>query len=85
MINVQVEKGSNENSLSILRRFTKRVQGSGVLSRVRSIRYAGRNQSPLSVKRHAMNKLEKRAEVELAMKLGKFKQPERRGAKPAAR
>jgi len=85
MINVQVEKGANENSLSILRRFTKRVQGSGVLSRVRSLRYASRNQSPLSVKKHAMDKLGKRAEVELAMKLGKFKQPERRGAKPTGR
>lgn len=77
MINVQVEKGANENSLSILRRFTKRVQGSGILSRVRSIRYHGRNQSALSNKKMAMNKLGKRAEIENLMKLGKFVQTKR--------
>jgi ribosomal protein S21 len=43
MINIEVERGANENSVSLLRRFTKRVQGAGVLPRVRSIRYASRN------------------------------------------
>ena len=37
-VNVEVVKGPNENNLSVLRRFSKRVQGSGVLPRVRSKR-----------------------------------------------
>ena len=39
MVNIEVVKGANENNVSVLRRFTKRVQGAGVLPRVRSKRY----------------------------------------------
>ena len=45
-VNVEVQKTGSESSLSLLRRFSKRVQGSGVLNRVRRLRYKTRNQSP---------------------------------------
>ena len=38
-------KNNNENMTNLIRRFTKRVQGSGVLKRVRSIRYSERSLS----------------------------------------
>ena len=42
MTNVSVDKHQNESGSSVLRRFTKRVQESGVLNKVRSIRYSDR-------------------------------------------
>lgn len=57
MINVKVEKNKTEPAATLLRRFQKRVQESGVLPRVRSIRYNEREQSPLKVKRGKLKKL----------------------------
>ena len=79
MINVSVDKNANENNLSVLRRFTKRVQGSGVLNRVRGIRYHSRNLSEYSRKKMTLKVLVTRAENERLMKLGKLKPVERRG------
>ena len=78
MINVQVEKGAQENSLSILRRFTKRVQGAGILSRVRSIRYYDRNMSAGTRKKKALKRLRYNEAQALGIKLGKIKPVEGR-------
>ncbi len=72
MINAEVERTNNENPLSMLRRFNKRVQGVGVVKRVRSKRYKSRSQSSLSRKKHAINKLSRRKEVDLLIRLGKM-------------
>ncbi len=72
MINVEIVKGANENNLSALRRFTKRVQSSGVLPRVRSKRYA--QQIPSRNTRHAkrINFLKKKEVMAELLKLGKL-------------
>ena len=76
--NVEVTKNATENALSVLRRFTKRVQGSGVLPRVRSIRYKVRTQSHFKVKRSRLT-LNERAETKATLiKLGKLKPEERK-------
>lgn len=72
MINVEIEKNANENALAVLRRFTKRVQGSGVLPRVRSIRYKLRNESPFRRKRRTLEVIAHNAEQEKLKKLGKI-------------
>ena len=72
MINIEVEKNSNESNASILRRFTKKVQGSGILPRVRSIRYSGRKLSPYKTKINKLSMLSKKAEVENLIKMGKI-------------
>ncbi|OHA18637.1 MAG: hypothetical protein A2836_02340 [Candidatus Taylorbacteria bacterium RIFCSPHIGHO2_01_FULL_45_63] len=72
MINVAVEKNSNESTASLLRRFTRRVQGSGVLPRVRSLRYKDRNQSRYTRKKVALKNLRRREEVKKLIKLGKM-------------
>jgi hypothetical protein len=72
MINVEVIRNNNENSLSIIRRFTKRVQGSGVLPRVRGIRYAERKLSSYKVKQKTLKSLKRKAEVQELIKLGKM-------------
>lgn len=55
--NVKVEKNNSEPAASTLRRFQKRVQESGVLPRVRSIRYASRPLSDVKVKRAKLKKI----------------------------
>ncbi|KKT44481.1 MAG: hypothetical protein UW34_C0010G0013 [Parcubacteria group bacterium GW2011_GWA2_44_15] len=71
-INVEVVKTGTENSIAVLRRFTKRVQGSGILPRVRSLRYKDRNKSPATRKKITLKKLARRKEVDLLIKLGKM-------------
>lgn len=72
MINVEITKGANENGLSTLKRFTRKVQGSGVLPRIRSIRYASRKLSPYVRKKKTLKVLGRRAERAELIKLGKI-------------
>ena len=75
--NVEVVKTGNENSMGVLRRFTKRVQSAGILPRVRSLRYKDRNQSPYKRKVATLKKLARRKEVDLLIKLGKMQEKTR--------
>lgn len=72
MINIEVEKNNNENNISFLRRFTKRVQNSGVLPRVRSIRYRQRKLSHYKKKMKTLKSIKRKEEVEELIKLGKL-------------
>lgn len=72
MINVEIQKGANENNTSMLRRFTKKVQGSGILNKVRSIRYSDRKLSHYKVKTQRLNSLKKKAVIEDLIKMGKM-------------
>ncbi len=71
-INVEVERNPNENATNLLRRFTKRVQGAGILPRVRSLRYAGRPSTKFLRKKRALKGLARRKEVSRLIKLGKM-------------
>ena len=70
-VNVEVKKNANENVLSFVRRFQKRVQESGILPRVRGIRYNNRPLSDLKSKRAKLKKLANLEKYELAKKMGK--------------
>ena len=56
----------------MLRRFTKKVQGSGILPRVRSIRYSTRVESSYKKKLRTLNGLKKKANIEELIKMGKM-------------
>ncbi len=71
MINVEVTKGAAENNGSLLKKFTRRVQGAGILPRVRSIRYSKRGESRYTRKKRTLKVLNRRSEAELMAKLGK--------------
>lgn len=73
MINVAVEKNPNESAASLIRRFTKRVQGSSILVKVRGERYASRPQSKFRRKASALRRIARRTETERLKKLGKIK------------
>jgi hypothetical protein len=81
MINAEVLKNNNENNLNLIRRFTKKVQGSGVLPRIRSIRYATRKQSKYVKKKKTLKVLKRRAEVDELIKMGKMVEFTRGGKK----
>lgn len=71
-VNIEVVKGPNENNLSVLRRFTKRVQGAGVLPRVRSKRYAERIKSTNVRRAKTIEYLKRKEVVAELTKLGKI-------------
>ena len=71
-VNIEIEKNSNESNASMLRRFTKKVQGSGVLPRVRSIRYAGRKLSHYKTKVQKLSSISKKTEIEELIRMGKM-------------
>ncbi len=81
MINAEVVRTGNENNLNLIRRFTKRVQGSGVLPRVRSIRYASRKASEYVKQKKTLKVLKKRENVAELIKLGKMSEYTPRGGK----
>jgi len=72
MINVEVTKSANENNIGIIKRFTKKVQGSGVLPKVRSLRYASRDLSFYKNKKNTLKNLKRKAEIMNLIKMGKM-------------
>jgi len=71
-INLEIEKNSNESNASMLRRFTKKVQGSGVLPRIRSIRYSKRKLSPYKVKMQRLTSISRKKDIEELIRMGKM-------------
>lgn len=72
--NVQVEKNSNESSANVIRRFTKRVQGAGIVPKVRSGRYYSRTKSKNVQRTAKLLKLDRRDKYEKLVKLGKIQE-----------
>lgn len=72
MINVEVTQNNNENAMSVIRRFSRKMIESGVVPKVKSKRYASRKVSKLGRKMSALKKLARRDEVERLKKLGKM-------------
>jgi ribosomal protein S21 len=71
MINVEVSKNPGENAMGVIRRFSRKVQSSGVIPRMRSLRFSGRVQSHYKVKQRALKQISRRADMALLVKLGK--------------
>ena len=69
---IEVKKNPNENNTSLLRRFSRRVQESSIIQKVKSLRYNERETSKLSQKNSALKRLNKRKEIEKLRKLGKM-------------
>jgi ribosomal protein S21 len=69
---VEIKKNKNENNLSVIKRFTRRVQESGVLQRVRANRYLEREKSSNVRKAKRLVSLKKREVFDELVKLGKI-------------
>ncbi len=77
--NVEVDKNNQESTANLIRRFTKRVQGSGIVNRVRKNRYRKRIKSDMVNRVAKLKKLAKKKIYETDLKLGKIqeRQPRR--------
>lgn len=69
---IEVRKNPNENNSSVLRRFSRRIQESGIIRKVKGARYNLRKESKLKVKKSALKRMARRAEIEQLKKLGKM-------------
>ncbi|MBU6310544.1 30S ribosomal protein S21 [Patescibacteria group bacterium] len=77
MINVSVEKHGTENAMSLIRRFQKRVQGAGIVRRVKGARYTERPKSKLRRKKSAIRKIARRDDYAEKERLGLIKETPR--------
>ncbi len=68
---MKIQKQLRETSQSLVYRFTKAVQKSGVLVEARKRRFTKRNKSENMERRAALVKVEKKKEFDKAKKLGK--------------
>ena len=69
---IEVKKNPNENNSSILRRFSRKMQESGIVRKVKSARYNVRKESKLKAKKSALKRMSRRQEIEKLKKLGKM-------------
>ena len=76
-MSIQIKKNIRETSQNLVRRFSRRIQQSGVLRRARNIRFVKRSKSEQLKKKTALRKQELKKEYQILEKLGK--EPERRG------
>jgi len=73
-INIKVTKQGNENTASVLRRFSFKVRNSGILMTVRNKMYRQRPISRNMRKVAAVKRLEKKRLIEKLIKEGKLKE-----------
>ena len=69
--NAEVKKNDNENAINLIRRFSKRVQGTGLIQGTRRRRYFARTKSKLVGRKNALKVIKRREEVAELIKLGK--------------
>lgn len=74
-INAEVQKNDSESAVNLIRRFSKRVQGAGVISELRGRRYHSRLKSREVRRKQTLKVLKRRENVKELIKLGKM--PER--------
>lgn len=70
---IEVTKKKKETTLSLLKRFGRRIKQSGNLARFKQARFKTRKKSGLKKKSEALKKIEKRAQMNELYKMGKIK------------
>lgn len=69
--NIQIKAKGKTNSVGLLKEFSQKVRTSGVIPRLKSIRYEERKPSAFRRKAEALRKIEKTEKKDRAYKLGK--------------
>lgn len=78
-INAEVSKNDNETAVNLIRRFSKRVQGSGIIQRMRGRRYFSRIKSREVRRKQTLKVIQRREKVQELIKLGKMELRTTRG------
>ncbi|MEK7184846.1 MAG: hypothetical protein AAB683_01785 [Patescibacteria group bacterium] len=81
MINVEIIRNGRENNIALIRRFTKKVQGSGILPRVRSLRYNQRVLSSYKTKMKTLKSIKRKVDIQELIKMGKMQEKTSRYSK----
>jgi len=84
-INAEVTKTGSESSLSTIRKFSRRVQGTGLVRTVRGGRYFARPNSKSVAKKRALKLIKRRTEFQKLVKEGKVAEPQPRYGRGAPR
>jgi len=69
---IEVRKKDKETTESLMRRFSRRIQQSGVLVRARKTRFKNDEKSKTEKRQEALYKVKIRKEINTLKKLGKF-------------
>ena len=81
-INAEIQKTGNESAIAMIRKFSRRVQGTGLVKTVRKGRYYARDTSKTVKKKRALKLIKRRAEFRQLLKEGKVTEPVQRGGRP---
>jgi len=79
MINAEVSKSGNESPLSVIRKFSRKVQGTGLVQNARKRRYYARAASKTVTKKRALKRLARRSAYNKMLKEGKVIEAPKRG------
>ena len=79
MINAEVSKSGNESPLSVIRKFSRKVQGTGLVQNARKRRYFARAASKTVTKKRALKRLVRRDNYNRMVKDGKIGETAKRG------
>ena len=74
---LEVKKQERETAQSLVRRFARRIQQSGILLRARKTRFKGRPKSHQAKKRAALRRIKLKKEYQKLKKLGKLNDSKR--------
>jgi len=75
---IEVKRKDNETPSSAIRRFVRKVQQSGNLIRVRSLRFKERSKSQFTKKKEALRRIDRAKIRQRLYKLGKLEIKKRR-------
>lgn len=68
---VEVKKNANESNMNLIRRFSRKVQESGIVQKVKSKRYNERTESKVKTKAAKLKQIARFKEKERLFKMGK--------------
>lgn len=78
-VNAEVTKNEGESAVNMIRRFSKRVQGTGLIQGTRKRRYAVRTKSANVRRKQTLKVIKRRENVKELIKLGKMQERAPRG------
>ena len=78
---IEVKKNANENNMNLVRRFSRKVQESGIIQKVKSKRYSERAESKVKIKAATLKRIARHKNQQKLYKLGKATKISRKGAR----
>lgn len=71
-VNTEITRTGAESSLSVIRKFSRRMQGTGIVKGIRARRYFSRALSETTKKKKALKRLARGVEIKKLIKEGKL-------------